>query len=87
MDETAKECRITVDDNGQGIPEDVKKHLFEPLFTTKGTKGTGLGLALVKKAVEEHKGRVEVESEPGKGTAFHIFIPSSVKDSETSVVG
>ncbi len=84
MDEANEQCRISVEDNGQGIPEDVREHLFEPLFTTKGSRGTGLGLALVKKAVEEHKGRVEVESEVGKGTAFHIYIPMSVHEARAA---
>jgi len=76
MEDGDGQCRITVQDDGHGIPQDVEKHLFEPLFTTKGSRGTGLGLALVKKVVEEHGGRVEVESEAGRGTAFHVIIPS-----------
>ena len=66
---------IRVEDNGPGMPEEVRDRLFEPFFTTKGSRGTGLGLALVQKVVEEHRGQVQVESQPGQGTAFHIWLP------------
>ncbi|NOT06557.1 MAG: PAS domain S-box protein [Anaerolineales bacterium] len=65
---------ITVQDNGVGIsPENMKK-IFEPLFTTK-TKGIGLGLAVSQKLVDANGGRIEVESEAGKGTSFHVYLP------------
>jgi PAS domain S-box-containing protein len=65
---------ITVQDTGVGIsPENMKK-LFEPLFTTK-TKGIGLGLAVSRKLVEANGGRIEVESEAGKGSSFHVYLP------------
>ena len=86
MDPTGQHCRITVQDTGRGMSDEVKRHLFEPLFTTKGSRGTGLGLALVKKIVEEHHGRVEVESEPGKGTAFHIILPRDQAGSPTAEI-
>ncbi len=76
LDAERDELRITVRDDGPGIPEDVQERLFEPFFTTKGSSGTGLGLALVRKVVEEHRGHVELESEPGQGAAFHIFLPA-----------
>jgi signal transduction histidine kinase len=66
--------RIAVKDTGVGIsPENMKK-LFEPLFTTK-TKGIGLGLAVSQKLIEANGGRIEVESEPGVGTTFTVFLP------------
>jgi signal transduction histidine kinase len=65
---------ITVQDTGVGIsPENMKK-LFEPLFTTK-TKGIGLGLAVSRKLVEANGGRIEVESEAGRGSSFHVYLP------------
>jgi signal transduction histidine kinase len=73
--EEKEEFRITVEGTGSGIPPEVQKRLFEPFFTTKSSRGTGLGLALVRKVVEEHGGRVTVDTEPGKGTAFHIHLP------------
>jgi len=72
-----KPCaRLTVEDNGCGIPEGNLNKLFDPFFTTKEVgEGTGLGLAMVYGAVQSHDGAIEVESEEGKGTAFHVFLP------------
>ena len=75
------EIRIQVVDTGPGIPEKLLPKIFEPFFTTKGTvrkgeaKGTGLGLAICKEIIEHHKGRIEVQSEVGKGTTFGICLP------------
>jgi len=69
---------FTVRDSGKGIaPEDLP-HIFEPFFTTKAVgEGTGLGLAVTYSIIKRHNGRIEVESEPGKGTAFHVFLPKA----------
>ena len=67
---------IGIQDTGSGMSEEVKKHIFEPFFTTKEAgKGTGLGLAIVDQIVSEHKGKIEVESTEGKGTAFLVYLP------------
>lgn len=67
---------IGVQDTGSGMSEEVRKHIFEPFFTTKEAgKGTGLGLAIVDQIVSEHKGKIEVESTEGKGTAFLVYLP------------
>jgi len=66
---------MEVADNGVGIPEEVKEKLFGKFYSTKGARGTGLGLVLTKKIVEEHGGTITAESEPGKGTTFRIEIP------------
>lgn len=67
---------ITVEDNGTGMTKDVYEKIFEPFFTTKEPgKGTGLGLAIVRQTVEEHKGQIEVESEPGQGSKFTLIFP------------
>jgi len=66
--------RIDVEDSGSGIPKETLEKIFAPFFTTKA-RGTGLGLAVVKKIVDRHKGRVEVTSVVGKGTCFKLFIP------------
>ena len=70
--------RLTVQDTGSGIVSDVRAHLFEPFFTTKEVgKGTGLGLATVLGIVTEAGGRVDVESEPLRGSSFHVLLPGA----------
>jgi signal transduction histidine kinase len=66
---------ISVRDTGCGIPPTNLDRIFEPFFSTKGRKGTGLGLAVAWGIVEKHSGRIEVESEVGKGTAFRVLLP------------
>lgn len=70
----SKLLRITVRDSGTGISEANRLKIFDPFFTTK-EKGTGLGLAIVYSIIERHHGRIDVESAPGKGTAFTITLP------------
>jgi len=79
-------ARITVKDNGHGIPSEHKNQIFEPFFTTKEVgKGTGLGLSMLYGAVQTHGGAVEVESEPGGGTAIHVYLPLSQEAPEIQV--
>jgi PAS domain S-box-containing protein len=67
---------LSLSDNGSGIPAAIREHIFEPFFTTKEVgKGTGLGLATTYGAVQTHKGILEVESSPGQGTTFLIYLP------------
>lgn len=70
---------IQVSDNGPGIPPELANRLFQPFATFGKAGGTGLGLALSKKIVEEHGGSIQCESEPGKGTAFTIRLPAGEK--------
>jgi two-component system nitrogen regulation sensor histidine kinase GlnL len=64
---------VSVADNGAGIPEEIRPHLFDPFVTTK-RNGTGLGLALVAKVIGDHGGVIEFDSEPGR-TVFRVFLP------------
>ena len=74
--EKKESLAICVTDEGEGISQENMNHLFEPFFTTKETgKGTGLGLSIAHGIVEEHGGWIDVESEPGKGSCFTIFLP------------
>jgi CheY-like chemotaxis protein len=66
---------IEVVDSGMGMSAEVQERVFEPFFTTKGEAGTGLGLAMVFRIVEQHGGRIEVRSVPGVGTTFSITFP------------
>jgi two-component system, NtrC family, nitrogen regulation sensor histidine kinase GlnL len=68
---------IQIEDNGLGVPEHLKPHLFDPFVTTK-RNGTGLGLALVAKIIGDHGGIIECESEP-KRTVFRILLPMQEK--------
>ena len=71
-----KYVQITIRDHGEGIPEQYLERIFEPYFTTK-EKGYGLGLATSYSIVKKHGGHIEVESKPGEGTAFHIYLPAT----------
>lgn len=68
-------AEIQVRDNGPGIPADRLRWIFEPFNTTKGTRGTGLGLAVTKRIVEDHRGRIEVSTSEAGGTTFRVLLP------------
>ena len=65
---------FSVADTGAGIPQETMTHLFKPFYTTK-KKGTGLGLMIIQRIVHAHHGRIDVESQVGRGTRFHVWIP------------
>ncbi len=71
--------RMTVSDNGEGIPDDVLPHIFDPFFTTKEVgEGTGLGLAQVWGIVKQHEGHVDVSTAVGVGTTFTLYLPALI---------
>jgi len=85
LDET--EIEMKVRDDGTGIAPDVLPHIFEPFMTTKESgHGTGLGLAIARGIMERHKGHIEVESEPGRGTTFILTLPTQALDHSQGAV-
>ena len=75
---------ITVADTGFGIAETDLPKIFQPFFTAKKRRGMGLGLPICQRIVKNHGGRMEVESEPGKGTSLKIYLPSEQRTSTES---
>lgn len=70
------QIHITIEDNGCGIPKHVLPRIFDPFFSTKGSAGTGLGLAATQKIIHEHKGTIQVKSIIDQGTTFIIILPA-----------
>jgi signal transduction histidine kinase len=68
--------RIEIEDNGSGIPKNDQKRIFDPFYSTKGPKGSGLGLYITKQLIEKNKGRIQVKSKPSKGTLFTLEFQS-----------
>jgi signal transduction histidine kinase/pSer/pThr/pTyr-binding forkhead associated (FHA) protein len=75
FDPDNRQTILEVIDNGAGIPQSMMSHMFELFHSTKGNRGTGLGLAVAKKIVDEHDGSISVKSKPGEGTTFTIRLP------------
>ncbi len=69
---------VTITDTGQGIPQEHLQRIFEPFFSTKKERGTGLGLSISYRIIQDHGGRIDVESEEGKGTTFTVRLPIKV---------
>jgi len=83
-DRNDDQARISIRDTGKGMSEEVREHIFEPFFTTREVgKGTGLGLSIGYSIIQEHRGTIEVFSEPGSGSEFIITLPFVRKDEES----
>ena len=67
-------CLIIISDTGLGIPEEIRSKIFEPNFSTK-SEGMGIGLAIAKRVIEDHGGKITCQSDRRKGTAFEIRLP------------
>ena len=78
-DSNTERVQISVRDNGEGMRPGTMKRLFEPFHSTKGLRGTGLGLVVAKKVVEEHGGSISVDSSPGEGSTFTLSLPINVE--------
>lgn len=85
VERDARSTRIIVEDNGCGMTDEVRKHLFEPFFTRRRSgQGTGLGLSITHRIVEEHRGRIDVHSDgPGRGSRFVVSLPADPVNKET----
>ncbi|MGL4233374.1 MAG: sensor histidine kinase, partial [Casimicrobium sp.] len=81
------QVRIDIADNGSGIPADVLPKIFDPFFTTKEIgKGTGMGLSISYKIIQEHGGKITVDTEPGVGTMFSIYLPVQAAERKSNVI-
>jgi two-component system, NtrC family, sensor kinase len=79
FDSSRQAAVLTVGDNGPGIPEDAREKVFDAFYSTKGHGGTGLGLAVAKKIIDEHLGKIEITSVVGHGTLIRVILPADPK--------
>ncbi len=78
LDPSRRKIRLSISDQGQGLPEDLKEKILEPFFTTKlDSGGTGLGLSISHSIIKDHGGQIDFSSQPGKGTTFTVTLPVS----------
>ena len=75
VDPYSKVLVLQVEDNGPGIPADQQEDIFKPFVSTKGSRGTGLGLPVSRKIVREHGGDIRIQSNPGQGTSVFVTLP------------
>ena len=79
-----RQVTVDISDTGMGMNEETRKRCLEPFFSTKGKRGTGLGLAMVYGVMERHEGNIEIQSELGKGTTFRLIFPVRTKLGENN---
>ncbi|TKJ38507.1 hypothetical protein CEE37_12120 [candidate division LCP-89 bacterium B3_LCP] len=88
LDHDGQKAVIEIEDNGCGMPKEVKKNIFTPFFSTKTRTGTGLGLSITSRMIEAHNGEIEVDSKPNCGTVFRITLPiNKTKINEEKIDG
>lgn len=75
---TSGEVELNVSDNGPGMTQEMKEKIFTPFESSKNKFGTGLGMPIAKQVIDQHKGRIEIESKEGNGATFKIFLPAKV---------
>ncbi|MDH3886090.1 MAG: HAMP domain-containing histidine kinase, partial [Desulfobacterales bacterium] len=76
-----------INDNGIGMDRETRESLFTLFFSSKGNKGTGLGLFIADKIIDQHGGKISVESKPGRGSSFKIEIPKRIPESVKNTTG
>jgi signal transduction histidine kinase len=81
-EEDYREVEILIEDNGPGIPEEIRDKIFDPFFTTKDVGNSGLGLFIVHDIIERHGGSIRVETGPGQGTTFIVWLPDRSNKTE-----
>ena len=81
--ESENSVELSVTDNGPGISEEMKEKIFTPFESSKNKLGTGLGMAIAKQIIDQHNGKIEIESLPGKGTTFKVTLPVAVNPEST----
>ncbi len=82
FDGARESAELSVADNGLGVAPEIREEMFEPFVTSKGQRGTGLGLAVSRQIVEEHGGAIGVQSETGKGSVFTLVLPLALPEDE-----
>jgi len=81
---TSKGYQLSISDTGVGMTPEQMEQVFSPFYTTKGPRGTGLGLTVVRDIIKRHEGQIDIESHPGAGTTFHIVLPSAPQEQASS---
>lgn len=80
-----QEVQLAVTDNGPGMTDEIKEKIFTPFESKKSKFGTGLGMPIAKQVIDQHGGRIEIETEIGRGTTFNVFLPAKVSSPESPV--
>ncbi len=80
--EEAQEAEFSITDNGPGMTEEIMETIYEPFESDKNKFGTGLGMPIAKQVIDQHSGRIEIDTEIGKGSTFRVYLPANVVEQE-----